>query len=390
MKLIRLVSFLCAAGIAAAVPLYTVTDLGSLGGSTAQAFGLNSSGLAVGGATTPFGFTHAFSSTGNGIADLTLNTTAAEGSAAGVNASGQIVGTQYINGQAFAASWTGGAVQYILGAGSYANAINDAGQTVGLFTAGDGNGHAFVESNGSVTDLGVLEGGTWASAYAINNAGDIAGYGKTSPSTFSAFFWSPQTGFVVLGALGGSSSYGMAINDFGQVAGNAQTAAGYLNAFVETGGTMEDLGTLGGTTSYAYGINDAGEVVGYSDVNGSMHAFLYENGKMIDLNSLIGPNSGWVLNAAYAINANGQIAGSGILNGVAEAFRLDLNSPGISSQFAQAGSPVPEPATSATMILALASLVILKKYSRPRFQLQPLPHPLDPPPARPGSTFSPR
>ena len=53
------------------------------------------------------------------------------------------------------------------------------------------------------------------------------------------------------------------------------------------------------------------------------HAFLYQNGTMTDLNSLIPLDSGWVLQDASWINDLGQIIGTGTFNGSPAAFRLD-------------------------------------------------------------------
>ncbi len=316
--------------IAAAGPIYNITDLGALGGASAQAFGLSPEGQAVGAASTMFGYTHAFSSSGWGMTDLTMGT-ASEGQASAVNGAGQIAGTQFIGGQAFATLWTNGAAQSVGGAGSYGTAINGAGQIAGLTTS-DGQGHAFRTVNGVVQDLGTLPGGTWSSAYSINDAGRVAGYGDTGAGVFRAFVWSPEAGYVMLGTFGGASSYAMAINPAGQVAGSAQVPGGYGHAFLWSGNGLVDLGTLGGESSYAYGVNEAGEVVGYSWLNGVTHAFLFEDGVILDLNSLIDSSSGWLLTEAYAINGSGQIAGAGIYNGVEHAFRLDVSS-------------VPEPVT---------------------------------------------
>jgi probable HAF family extracellular repeat protein len=85
---------------------------------------------------------------------------------------------------------------------------------------------------------------------------------------------------------------------------------------------VTDLGTLGGQYSAAYGINDSGQVVGSSETSdwAVIQPFLYENGQMQDLNSLIPQDSGWSLNFAEAINTAGQIVGEGEINGQNHAF----------------------------------------------------------------------
>jgi probable HAF family extracellular repeat protein len=81
-------------------------------------------------------------------------------------------------------------------------------------------------------------------------------------------------------------------------------------------GTMVDLGTFpGGIQAAASAINDVGQVVGTSDgaiavskktTEHFSHAFLYANGKMVDL----GIPSGATYSQGTAINRNGQIVGS--------------------------------------------------------------------------------
>lgn len=51
-------------------------------------------------------------------------------------------------------------------------------------------------------------------------------------------------------------------------------------------------------------------------------AFLWERGKMTDLNTLIPRGSGWKLTEAIDINDRGQIVGMGQFRGVEQAFLI--------------------------------------------------------------------
>ena len=65
------------------------------------------------------------------------------------------------------------------------------------------------------------------------------------------------------------------------------------HAFLWENGTMIDLGTFGGTHSNARGINNYGQIVGDSNTAcGARHAFLWENGTMSDLGTLGGVGVG--------------------------------------------------------------------------------------------------
>jgi hypothetical protein len=55
-----------------------------------------------------------------------------------------------------------------------------------------------------------------------------------------------------------------------------------------------------------------------------MHAFLWQKGSLVDLNSLLPANSGWELATGELINDAGRIAGSGVRNGLNQGFVLDL------------------------------------------------------------------
>ena len=86
-------------------------------------------------------------------------------------------------------------------------------------------------------------------------------------------------------------------------------------AFTRSHGRMTLLGSLGGFGSRAEGINDRGVLVGAADAGRKLgkdgerptHAFIYEHGRLHDLNHFISQRSGWVLSCAWDINNLGQI-----------------------------------------------------------------------------------
>ena len=85
-----------------------------------------------------------------------------------------------------------------------------------------------------------------------------------------------------------------------------------LRAFLWTRrGGIRNLGTLPGDVySEAHGINARGQVVGVScDAAGVCRAFLWEDGVMTDLNTLVAPGYGDVLTTAQDINDRGVITG---------------------------------------------------------------------------------
>ena len=236
-----------------------------------------------------------------------------------INAAGQVVGTSYTAGdnETRAFFWEGGVMTdlgTLGGSSSSAFAINEAGQVIGWsFTAGTAN-HAFLWEGGVMTDLGTL-GGTTSRALAINEAGQVIGYAKTAGDAEQhAFLW--EDGVMTdLGTFGGSSSTAAAINEAGQVVGASYTVGNAGHAFLWEGGVMTDLGTFGGSSSAAAAINEAGQVVGYAYTagNAEQHAFLWEGGVMTDLGTLGGSQG-----RATGINEAGQVIGFASTAGNAE------------------------------------------------------------------------
>jgi probable HAF family extracellular repeat protein len=124
---------------------------------------------------------------------------------------------------------------------------------------------------------------------------------------------------VDLGTLGGTNSFGYYLNAKGHVVGESEFAipsngtpgAGASqtpppkHAFLWRDGKMIDLGTLGGPNSTTVAINDADHVAGTADTaDGKQHAFLWRDGVMKDLGTLGGDHS-----QAIGINNHDQISG---------------------------------------------------------------------------------
>jgi probable HAF family extracellular repeat protein len=220
----------------------------------------------------------------------------------------------------------------------------------------------------TITDLGVIPGGTASRALAINNAGQIIGLATDSSFALQRPLWDASSGAIIgmadnwdpsstavperrneVGEMVGSEvirdgtlyegvywnstgqafglppmagadplfgsihTYGHGLNNLGQMVGASKEGAPnyFLHAVLwQTKDTPpQDLGFLGKGAyvdySEAYGINDLAHVVGNSALGTATRGFLWRNGRMIDLGAL----SGQVVSEARVINNQGLIAG---------------------------------------------------------------------------------
>jgi probable HAF family extracellular repeat protein len=238
----------------------TMTALPTLGGNNGFATAVNDSGHAVGWAETA---THDPTCTGNQVLQFL-------GAVWGAN--GKVL--QQLK-------------PFSNDPDSAATGINDQGQVVGISgkcgsAVGDLSAiHAVLWENGTVKDLGNIGAHAWNTPMAINNRGQIVGFADVKGDdhgnnpNFHAFLWTREHGMQNLGTLSG-------------------------NAFSE-----------------ALGVNEEGQIVGVSYAAGftNPHAFIYEAGKMTDLNTLIPGDSGLTLQFAQDINDLGVIVGQAVGQG---------------------------------------------------------------------------
>src|SRR5262249_61591586 len=93
---------------------------------------------------------------------------------------------------------------------------------------------------------------------------------------YHAFLWSNGT-MTDLGTLGGNNSQGLSVNLTGQVVGGSDTTTGG-SSFLWDGTKMSAISGLG-----TYAINDSGQIAGGCGTGSGNHACLLSNGKVTQL-----------------------------------------------------------------------------------------------------------
>jgi probable HAF family extracellular repeat protein len=309
---------------------YTITELAPFPapGTYAQAWGINEHGWVAGQANRdPTDYPLAVVWAGNVLIELTGDGVSGA-RALSVNDAGRAVGGSdtFSGGNAFA--WRPGELTPLPNGQlccSLANDLDATGRIVGSVSFDFiGVNRAALWSGGQLVDLGTL-GGLTSAAHAINDAGQIVGLADTTASgDWHAFRWD-QGVMSDLGTLGGPRSVAIDIDEAGRVVGQAEPPGGLPVAVLWDGGQVTSLGAFpGGDTSSAAAINADGDIVGSArgGPGTSVRAALWRSGAIHDLNDLIPPGSGWVLDRATDINDAGEIVGNGTLGGFSAAFKL--------------------------------------------------------------------
>jgi probable HAF family extracellular repeat protein len=317
------------------------------------------------------------------------------------------------DGNRRATLWSGGVAYNLRSFGSTlpaissAGSINDSGVIVGSANYDSSAGlsyHAAMFST-NAPPVDILPPNSYpanASSMVgdINNSGQMVGYALSDTYGQVPLYWSDASTYKILDA--GSLGQGSAnrINNGGQTCGFIQvaTSGGYLPnaAFWDANGKLTNLGTFGEWTSTAHGINDAGQVlvstkdrnsnewslvwqdgeyemltglggartsasainndgrliVGQSQTaDGVMHAVLWKDGEIIDLNSLVS-GTDLVLYNAQDINEKGQIVGN--------AYTADGHT-SVAFLLTPDAAPVPIPAALPLLASGLAALGVFRR-----------------------------
>jgi probable HAF family extracellular repeat protein len=191
-------------------------------------------------------------------------------------------------------------------------------------------------------DIGSF-GGACTYAIALNNKGQIVGGSPlTGDLEIHAFVWDAATGITELPTAAGLFADARAINENGEAVGWGPDPSGTArNAMLwrKRGGKWQvtDLGRLQAPDcAVGTSVNASGQVLGYSGTGDGCvgSAFVWEDGgPIVDLNTLIPPNSGIQLYETGQINDRGEIAVNGLdANGNNHDILLipcDENHPGV-------------------------------------------------------------
>ncbi len=195
-----------------------------------------------------------------------------------------------------------------------ATAINEKGEVAGSWISGEGRRlvhGGWVWREGVATDLPA-----GAQPHGINEDGTVAGRSYLGPE---GYYWEQQEAFLwkegATTTLAGGHAGAFALNDAGEAAGFTRGEFGWQVSLWLSAGQLRVARPPFG--HIARGINNHDHVVGavcgdiyFADPSWDKNAFLWKDGRLIDLNAMMA-ESDWILDSAADINDRGQIVGWG-------------------------------------------------------------------------------
>ncbi len=376
--------------------MYSVTDLGTLGGTYSYSYTINDGGLVGGGAAmanqtdgfaqTAFIWSHGQITnlgTLGGAACSTCNSETAGSNASGVAALLSETDQFDPNGEDFcgfgnhrqclAGIYRNGSLTALpaLTGGNNTQAywINKKGEAVGFSETGTFDGNCAIAyqlyrfagvkwgADGTPHQLSPLQGDTVSFALGINDIGEAVGVSglcsnttvppNNVPSGPHAVLWNRDGTPVLVPDLPEAvgNNVGSSINNRGDVVGTQVISDGTVHAYVwHTGSDPQDLMLPGAFVTVApccHSVNDNREITGFAfDANGP-RTFVWKDGNFTELNTVLPADTPWYIFNTASINNAGQIAATGfnINTGEVHAVLLTPISP--------VGAPIARGATKA-------------------------------------------
>lgn len=217
--------------------------------------------------------------------------------------------------------------------------INNIGEVVGIASDASGINRRVIWQNGVIVDTLPQPGSAVTRATQLNERRQLVGYALQNSTIGYGVFWNQGTA-VKIQPLPGTAASGAAANGLnaqGDVAGGGTGGGGttplYQHAGIWRNGLLyQDIGVIpGGNYSMAYDINDAGQVTGTGTAGGTgarQYAFVWSNGIFTVLPDLPGA---FLQSVGRSINTRGDVAGQSNggepvvwKNGVVQALPLPV------------------------------------------------------------------
>jgi probable HAF family extracellular repeat protein len=213
------------------------------------------------------------------------------------------------------------------GPDAFAGFVNKRGQVIGFSytnstpnpTTGLPSIHPFLWDKDTMKDIGTL-GGTFATPSGLNNKGWVIGHSNLKGDEISGpFLW--KDGILIdlfTETMGGNPIFANALNDAGNIVGAGAFPDHPFDAFVWKNGVAHDLGALDGDCySQAFIINSKGQILGesYPCDFSRIRPFLWEDGLMFDLQTLVPADLHFRVAQALSLNDRGVIGGNGAPKG---------------------------------------------------------------------------
>lgn len=291
----------------------------------------------------------------------------------GMNDLGQVVGDYTAGGSLRGFIWTNGSIQninpittpYGVDSATVGQAINNYSVAVGVSLIEVVSGPNGIYGNGILVAGGVssptprLPNGKPNHGHhlnGINNRNQIVGTGVTSDLLFEAFVVDQGGQIQPFRPVGGfTNSTGVAINESSAIMGELYGGAVGQAVFLYTGGEPQIIGSFGGGSTYGRGFNNHNEIVGFSnDATGLSHGFIYSEGVLHDLNSLV-PSAGGTKFIPHAINDSGVIAATTSESRIVLLTPLNTPEPPVEVNLSPGSDSVPAGETSSRTITVTAS-----------------------------------